>query len=97
MKLIWSVRASNDLIEIGEFIAQSAPQNARKYTQRLFDRAKQAALLPQSGRIVPEYREENLRELIEGNYRIVYEIDLKNKTVTVIAVSEGHRLLPERK
>ena len=29
---------------------------------------------PQTGRIVPEKNEENLRELIEGNYRIIYEI-----------------------
>ncbi|MGK5084349.1 type II toxin-antitoxin system RelE/ParE family toxin [Bdellovibrionota bacterium FG-1] len=97
MKLIWSERAWNDLIQIGEFIAQSAPQNARKHTQLLLDRAKQAAQLPQSGRVVPECVEENLRELIEGNYRIVYEIDSKKKTVTVITVFEGHQLLPVRK
>ncbi len=91
MKLIWSARAWNDLIEIGEFIAQSAPENARRFVQLLLDRAKQSSQFPLSGRIVPEYQEENLRELIEGSYRIVYEIDAKKKTITVVAVFEGRK------
>ncbi len=95
MKLIWSERARNDLIQIGEFIARNAPENARRHIQILLDRAAQSALLPQSGRIVPEFQDENLRELIQGNYRIVYEVAEKKKTVTIITVFEAHRLIQE--
>ena len=93
MKLVWSARASIDLIQIGDFIAKSAPENARRHVQLLLDRAEQAAKFPQSGRMVPEYQDENLREMIEGNYRIVYEVDARKKTVTVITVFEGRKSL----
>ncbi len=93
MKLIWSKRALSDLNEIGDFISRNSPENARRHVQHLVDRAKQAALLPTSGRVVPEYQDENLREIIEGNYRIVYEIKPVGKVVTVITVFEAHRLI----
>ncbi|MBI4924760.1 MAG: type II toxin-antitoxin system RelE/ParE family toxin [Bdellovibrio sp.] len=93
MKLLWSLRALNDLMQIGSFIAVGSPENARRHVQHLVDRAKQAAKFPQSGRLVPEYQEKNLRELIEENYRIVYEINSNQMVVKVIAVFEGHRLL----
>lgn len=93
MKLIWSARAKSDLIGIGEFIAGTAPENARQFVQRLVERAGLAARFPAAGRSVPEYQDENLREVIEGNYRIVYEIQPSGKTVIVITVFDAHRLI----
>lgn len=55
-------------------------------------KVNQAVEFPLSGRMVPEYGDNNLREMLEGNYRIVYEIDRIKKTVTVITVFEAHRL-----
>ena len=49
------------------------------------------ALLPEAGRIIPEYNDSKLRERICGNYRIVYR--LKNDTVEIAAVCHGSRLL----
>jgi len=97
MKLVWSRRAQNDLIGVGEFISRHAPDSARKHVQLLVERAKQAAQFPQAGRIVPEYGQEALREIIEGNYRIVYEVNTTQKTVTVLTVFEAHRLILIRK
>lgn len=93
MKLIWSKRAAKDLDQIGVFIATNAPERARSHVQLLIDRAKQAAEFPKSGRVVPEFQDENLREVIEGSYRIVYEINTTKKTIVVLTVFEGHRLL----
>lgn len=93
MTLIWSKRAANDLEEIGAYVALDAPHRARNYVQRLIDRATQAALFPHSGRIVPEFLDENLREIIEDKYRIVYEINTESQTVVILTVFEGHRLL----
>jgi toxin ParE1/3/4 len=44
------------------------------------------------GRWVPELPESKLRELIEGNYRIVYRV--RGKTVQILTVFEGHRRFP---
>ena len=78
---------------IGDFISRDQPDRARSFVQSLIDRAKQAVEFPQSGRIVPEFCDESLREFIEGNYRIVYEIFEDRKTIVVMTVFEGHRLI----
>ena len=44
------------------------------------------------GRVVPEYRRADLREFVEGNYRIVYLA--RTQTIEVLTVFEGHRLFP---
>jgi toxin ParE1/3/4 len=92
MKLVWSRRATCDLEQIGIFISLDAPERARVFIQSLIERGKQAAQFPNAGRVVPEFQDENVRELIEGNYRIVYEI-FSNKTVVILTVFEGHRLI----
>ena len=93
MKLHWSNRATNDLATIADFISKDSPGRARKYVQRLIDCAKQAARFPHSGRVVPEFRDAKLREIIVDNYRIVYQINDKNRLVTVLTVFEAHMLL----
>jgi len=47
---------------------------------------------PQLGRIVPEFEESNIRELISGNYRIVYEI-IDNKKIDILRIYHSARLL----
>ena len=59
---------------------------------RLRRRARQATEQPLMGRVVPEYRRADLREFVEGNYRIVYLA--RTQTIEVLTVFEGHRLFP---
>jgi toxin ParE1/3/4 len=73
-KLIWTDHAINDLGDIGDFIAENSEKYAKLTIKKLFERTDILKSFPQAGRIVPEKNEENLRELIEGNYRIIYEI-----------------------
>ncbi len=95
MKLLFSDRALNDLGQIGDYISKDAPETARKHVQKLIDRTKQAIQHPKLGRIVPEYQEEKLREFIEGNYRIVYEIDEKKSAIIVVTIFESHLLISD--
>jgi len=39
---------------------------------------------------VPEVGREDVRELIEGNYRIVYRV--RGKAVDLLTIFEGHKL-----
>ncbi len=91
MKLRWSDRAREDLKEIGRFIARDNRDSARKWVSRLRRRATKAAAIPEAGRMVPEFAKPDLREVLLGNYRIVYQVT--GKTVTILTVFEGHRLL----
>ena len=49
---------------------------------------------PQSGQMVPEYQDSDIREVIEGSYRVIYEISADE--VRVLAVIHGARLLPSQ-
>jgi|CXWL01.1.fsa_nt_gi plasmid stabilization system protein ParE len=91
MALVWSDRARNDLREIARYISRSNPGNARAFVMRLQTRARLAAKTPRAGRRVPEFDADDLREVIEGSYRIVYRH--ARRRVEVVTVIEGHRLL----
>ena len=93
MRLRWTHRAKDDLLSIGRFIARDRPAAARSFVAKLQVRARRAAKFPRSGRIVPELRRDDVREVIEGNYRIVYRIT--TVSVDVLTVFEGHHLFQE--
>lgn len=58
---------------------------------RLTRRSEQIANFPISGRKVPEYAAEDIRELIEKPYRIIYRI--KPNQIDVLAVVHSAQLL----
>ena len=93
MRLEWSARAKNDVLSIADYIARDSSIHARRHVQRLVDHAKQLTQFPKSGRIVPEFLDENIREIILGNDRIVYQVNAKQKVVTVVTVFEAHMRL----
>jgi toxin ParE1/3/4 len=74
VKLIWTDQAIDDLGDIGNYIAGSSEKYAKLTVRNLYDRTDILKQFPKAGRIVPEKNEEDIRELIEGNYRIIYEI-----------------------
>jgi hypothetical protein len=59
---------------------------------RLRNRSRKAHHAHLSGRMVPEFFREDIRELIEGNYRIVYQV-FENHLV-VLTIFDGHHLFP---
>ena len=92
MKLIWTRKALEYLIEIESFIAQDNPQKAIEFTDHLIAKCENLKDNPDMGRVVPELQIQQVRELIVKNYRIVYRhID---EEIQILTVFEGHRLLP---
>jgi addiction module RelE/StbE family toxin len=92
MKLFWTETAKEDLLSIQRYISTDNPTAASRWVERLRLRARNTLHAPLSGRMVPEFLREDIRELIEGNYRIVYQV-LEDRLV-VLTVFEGHRLFP---
>jgi toxin ParE1/3/4 len=74
VKLIWTDLAIDDLQNIADYIGESSERYAKLTVATLLERTDILKQFPQAGRIVPEKNEENVRELIEGSYRIIYEI-----------------------
>ena len=93
MRLRWSEQARQDLLDIGRYIARDNRVAARRWVERLRERARAAAEAPRSGRMVPEIGREDLREVLMGNYRIVYTVG--KAEIRIMTLFEGHRQLPE--
>ncbi len=93
MKVYWTLNAIKHLTNIYEYIALNSPTYARRMVDRITQRSEQISTQPFSGRKVPEYETEDIRELIEKPYRIIYR--LKQDQIDVLAVIHGAQLLPE--
>ncbi|BCU13540.1 MULTISPECIES: type II toxin-antitoxin system RelE/ParE family toxin [Microcystis] len=89
MKVFWTETAVNHLSAIYNYISQNSPQYAQRLVERLTRRSEQIANFPFSGRLVPEFETEQIREVIEGSYRIIYYI--KPEQIDVIAVLHAAR------
>lgn len=91
MKLRWLPHARADLRAIGEYVAEDSPENAVALLDRILKRAEQIPDFPLAGRMVPEFRLPDVREVIEPPYRIIYR-SLPDR-IDVISVMHSARLL----
>ncbi len=94
MRVHWTNNAVDHLINIYEYIALNSPTYAKQMVDRITRRSVQMAEHPLSGRKVPEYSAEDVRELIEKPYRIIYRT--KVDQIDVLAVLHGAQLLPDK-
>lgn len=74
-KVIWTNSAIEDLKAIHEYISKDSIYYADKQIDRIVERVEILEKFPQIGRMVPEFNIGLIRELIEGNYRIIYRIE----------------------
>jgi len=74
VKINWTQQSIDDLINIAEYIRNDSEKYAKLTVKRLKTRVSQLKYFPKSGRIVDELNDENIRELIDGNYRIIYKV-----------------------
>ena len=93
MKLYWTETAKQDLQAIRRYIASDNPTAANRLVNLLRTRVRNALHAPLAGRKVLELLRDDIRELIEGNYRIVYQV-FEDRLV-VLTVFEGHHLFPQ--
>ena len=93
MRVLWTENAIDHLANIYEYIAVNSPTYARRMIDRITRRSEQIAEHALSGRKVPEFDAEDIREVIEKPYRIIYRI--KPGRIDIIAVIHGARLMPE--
>jgi toxin ParE1/3/4 len=87
MRVHWTETAQGHLQSIFQLIAQDSPEYARRPVDRLTRRSQQIGDFPFSGRSVPEYELEQIREVIEGPFRIIYYV--KPDQVDILAVIHG--------
>ena len=87
MRVHWTDTALRHLDAIHQYIAQDSPAYAERTVDRLTRRSQQIGEFPFSGRTVPEFDMKQIREVIEGAYRIIYYI--KSDQIDVLVVLHG--------
>lgn len=93
MKVLWTEQAFERLKELSVYIEVDSSVAASNFINKLIERGESIGQFPKTGRKVPEIDSEEIREIIEGNYRMVYRI--KNEEVEILTVFECHREFPE--
>ena len=91
VEIRWTPQAFNDLEAIADFISRDSPHYARLFVMEVLLSVERLGDFPKSGRVVPELKKPSVREIILGNYRIVYR--LKGSLVELLTVYHGAKLL----
>ncbi len=89
--VLWTLQAAEDVEAIKAYVGRDSKRYASLLAERLVAAVGRLELFPQSGRVVPEVGDDSLREVLYGNYRIVYR--LHDEAIEVITVYHGARLL----
>ena len=92
MKIIWSPLAIERASEIAEYIALDKLSAAENWINTVFSKVEKLKFSPEIGRIAPEIQNNQFRELIYGNYRIIYRIE--KKQVSILTIRHGIQILP---
>ena len=95
-KTVFSRYAEDDLTEIIDYYIPINTDYAEKLLNVFEKRISELKKYPERGRIVPELEEQNIndyRELIEGNYRIIFAI--QENTVIIHTIIDSRRNVEE--
>lgn len=88
-QISWTKRSIKDLKAINDYISLDSRFYAARFVSKLINRVEQLIEFPESGRLVPEKGLQDIRELIEGNYRIFYR--LRRNKVTIFPIHNAAR------
>lgn len=91
-KITWSNLALEDLRAIHDYVAQDSAMYAERLIDRIIERVDVLETHPRIGRVVPEFNLDNIRELVEGSYRIIYRIEAEDR-IGIARIHHSARLL----
>ena len=93
VKIIWSEKALKDIEEIVSYISKDSELYAVNFASKIISSIDALKLFPEMGRVVPEYHDPKIREIIYRNYRIVYQVT--ERAVEIVTVFHGSTLINE--
>ena len=89
VQINWTEKSLKDLRVINDYISLDSTFYAARFISKLIRRVDQLVEFPESGRMVPEKNVHEIRELIEGNYRIFYR--LQKEKITILRIHNAAR------
>jgi len=89
-RIVFAVSAVRDLEAIRSWYAEhQVPEMGERLIEEVMSAVERLADFPKSGRIVPEFGNVNLREIIHPPFRIIYRVD--KRSVRIVRVWRGER------
>jgi plasmid stabilization system protein ParE len=92
MEIVFTERFLTRLEECTDYIALDHIPTALEWANGVFDYCEQLRTQPESGRVVPEFARQEIRELIHGDYRLIYE--LKSNKIDMLTIWHTSQMLP---
>jgi toxin ParE1/3/4 len=92
VKIFWSPLAVERLENIFEYISKDDRMAAKRMIDKIFKKIESLSRFPGRGRKVPEANREEIREVFENSYRIIYRVEPKN--IYVLTIRNFKQLLP---
>ena len=92
----FTIDALEDIDEIHAYISLDSTRYADRQVQRFYAEIDRLQRFPNLGRVVPDLQDHKIRELIVGDYRIMYRI-LKEDMVEILIVMHGAREFPNNR
>ena len=94
-QIVLSASARSDLQDIVRYISLDDPQRAVEFGRFLIQCARSLGPFPMRGRVVPEFDNDSIRELIARSYRIVYRVDERRSLIEIVRFWHAARGTPQ--
>jgi plasmid stabilization system protein ParE len=75
MTISWSPLAIERVVEYSKYIALDSPMASTRWVDEIFEKVEILQVSSEIGRNIAEIQDKNFRELIFGNYRIIYHLE----------------------
>lgn len=95
VQINWTLQSINDLRDISDYISKDSVQYAKRQVSKIRKSTRVLHDHIYSGRIVPEVNRKDIREIIQGNYRIIYKVNGKSR-VDILTIHHSARDLHKR-
>lgn len=93
MKIVWSPLSFERLENIYEFISDKDTVAAKNLINRIFEKVESLNRFPERGRKVPETNRNDIREIFESEFRIIYKVETKR--IVILTIRNFKQLLPK--
>lgn len=96
VRINWTKQAVSDLQSIAEYISKDSKFYAKREVLKIRSATTILKTYPLSGKIITEIIKSDFREIIQGNYRVIYKI-VTNQRIDIITIHHAARSLSKRK
>ena len=93
-RLIWAPSARQDLRDLFNYINEYNPDAARQFIESIFEKVHSLPDYPHMGRVVPEFNDEHIREIIRAPCRIIYRVNLSDEQIEIVRIWHAARGAP---